>query len=208
MTIIGGDVKNHGVGVTDKLEMRFQELDHHPLGERVDLLRDILSSIKLECSDPELSIKYMHARMCEERYARRDDDLNLAEMDFTYLIDSGKKYFVGEGLVGRARVIYRKDSELHVEEALSLCNRAVEMEGNALAMMLMAAIYMDKKNDAETARKCPMRAFKSGSIWGVRYMSVISYRRKNYILSMGWRILSIICTPFAQKRYRLRGPFK
>lgn len=140
--------------------------------------------------------------------ARRDDDLSLADMDFTTLIDSGKKDFVGEGLVGRARVIYRKDPELHADEALSLCNRAVEMEGNALAMMLMAAIYMDKKNDAETARKWSMRAFKSGSIWGVRYMSVISYRNKNYISSLGWNLLSIICSPFAKKKYKFRGPFK
>ena len=205
---MGCNLKSLGLGATDKLEMKFQEIEHHPLGDRIHLMRDILSHIKLECAEPKLSVKYMHARMCEERYARRGDDLSLAEMDFATLIDSGKKDFVGEGLVGRARVIYRKDPELHADEALSLCNRAVEMEGNALAMMLMAAIYMDKKNDAETARKWSMRAFKSGSIWGVRYMSVISYRKKNYISSMGWKLLSIICSPFTKKKYKLRGPFK
>lgn len=200
-------MQKQDLSVTDMLELKFQEIERLTFDEKAPRAREIIAGIKADSSDPLLAIRYVRARMCEERLARKVDDLDSAIRDFSLLIGS-KDSYVGEGLVGRARVLYRKDSSLYTDEALELCVRAVDLEGNVLAMMLMAAIYMDKKHDAKMARAWALRAFRNGSIWGVRYIAVIAYRRKNYAAFTFWKLIAFCSKPFLLKKYELRGPFK
>lgn len=200
-------MQKQDLSVTDMLEMKFQEIERLNFEEKAARAREIIARIKAESPDPLLAVRYVRARMCEERLARKVDDLDSAIRDFTFLIGS-KDSFVGEGLVGRARVLYRKDTSLHADEALELCIRAVDLERNVMAMMLMAAIYMDKKHDAKMARMWALRAFRNRSVWGGRYMAVIAYRRKNYALFIFWKLLAFFFKPLLLKKYELRGPFK
>jgi hypothetical protein len=200
-------VHKQDISVTDMLEMKFQEIERLTLEEKASRAREIIARIKVDSPDPLLAVRYMRARMCEERLARKEDDLDSAIRDFTFLIGS-KDSFVGEGLVGRARVLYRKDPSLYADEALELCNRAVDLEGNVMAMMLMAAIYMDKRHDAKMAGMWALRAFRNRSIWGGRYIAVIAYRRKNYAVFIFWKLMAFFSKPLLLKKYELRGPFK
>lgn len=201
------DVQNQDQSVTDMLEMKFQEIERLTFEDKALRAREIIARIKADSPDPLLAVRYIRARMCEERMARKVDDLDSAIRDFSFLIES-RDSFVAEGLVGRARVLYRKDPSLYADEALELCIRAVDMERNVLAMMLMAAIYMDKKHDAKMAKKWALRAFRNGSIWGGRYIAVIAYRRKSYAVFIFWKLMAFFSKPFLLKRYELRGPFK
>lgn len=134
-------------------------------------------------------------------------DIDSAIKYFSFLIKDNE-ILAGEAMVGVARMLYKDDPVANSNRAIQHCVKAIELESNPMAMMLLAAIYEDTKKDFKLAKMWSLRAFRSRSPWGLRYMAALFYRRKRYVVGALYGLAVLFAKPFMLKRYEVRGPFK
>jgi TPR repeat protein len=199
-------LKKNQKNKVDVLEGRLRDIKVMINAGAVDKVQEILEFTSNEFPESSSPLTYIRARMYEEGLFGKLD-INSAIKYFSFLTQ-GNDIFVGEAMVGIARMLYKEDPVANSDNAIDHCMRAVELESNAMAMMLLAAVYEDTKKDFKSAKMWALRAFRSRSPWGLRYMAVLFYRRKKYISGILYELAVLLAKPFMLRRYEVRGPFK
>lgn len=190
----------------EAIEDKLQDIKRQMQAGDTEQAKDI---IKITCEEfPESSdpLTYIRARMYEEAlFGNLDID---AAITYFSSLSRGNGGFAGEAKVGIARMLYGENASANADKVIDYCLRAIEIEPNPRAMMLMAAVYEDTKNDFKSARMWSFRAFRCRSPWGLRYIAVMFYRRKQYIRGICYEMAVLLAKPWMLRRYEKRGPFK
>lgn len=153
-----------------------------------------------------LGMYYIWARLKEEGILGEVDTDGALE-DFTFLAQHDGD-FRSEGLIGRARMLYRKSPEKNADEILSLCRQAVDLDASVAAMMLMGVVFEHDKCDFGSAKKWYFRAYRSGQPWGLRFYTAMQFKRKKFLVSMLASVVLAVTSPLMVKIYGERAPFK
>jgi len=152
-------------------------------------------------------MQYIRARLEEEGAFRRES----SEVALDIFTDLALKRdeFLGEALVGRARLLYRIDKNGYMGEIISLCNEAIELEHNPRAMMMLGRIFENDRHDCDLANQWYLSAYRHGSPWGVRSYASVQAKRHKLFRSMLAHVVATISAPFMAIRFGLScGPFK
>jgi hypothetical protein len=124
-------------------------------------------------------------------------DHKKALSDYRYLAD--RSHLVGSvGLVGCARILCQQNPKTNLDEARQLCLRAVEIDGDVRAKMLLGYMCADVTSDFKGARKWFISAFRGGSPWGLRYAAATFWRERKVAQAIvmsttakiAWHVLS------------------
>ncbi|WP_395116227.1 hypothetical protein ACFCQI_09935 [Rhodanobacter sp. FW102-FHT14D06] len=151
-------------------------------------------------------MRYIYARL-EEEGAFGGNNNPVALSAFSEL-SSEEGEFQSEGLIGRARMLYRLSERENANEVLDLCERAVSVDGNAKAMMIMGHVLQNTKNDFSAANRWYLRAFFSGMPWGLRFYASSQAKQRRFFLSSLAHLIAAITSPILLVFFDERGPYK
>jgi tetratricopeptide (TPR) repeat protein len=190
----------------DILEERLRDIKLMIKAGDLSHAREMIETITDESPSSSSPLTYIRARMYEEGLFGKID-IDSAVKCFSVLI-GGYENLAGEAMVGVARMLYKEDPIANSDRAIEYCLKAIELEPNPVAMMLLAAIYEDTKKDFKSAKMWSLRAFRGRSPWGLRYMAALFFRREKYVIGGLYRVAALFAKPFMLRRYDARGPFK
>lgn len=151
-------------------------------------------------------MKYIRARLEEE------DEFGGVGADealraFSELsLESGE--FQSEGMIGRARMLYRMTGESSLEEVIALYKMAVDLDKNTTAMTCLGWIYERNKSDLKVARSWYLRAYRNGSPWGLRLYARLQAGQHNYVMSSLAHVVTTLTSPIQILFRGVRTPFK
>lgn len=192
--------------LVEAIEDKFQDIKRQMQAGGIAQAKEILEVTCREFPESSDPLTYIRARMYEEAlFGNLDID---AAIKYFSCLSKGNGPFAGEAKVGIARMLYKENPSANADSAIAYCLRAIEIEPNPRALMLMAAVYEDTKNDFESAKMWSFRAFRCRSPWGLRYIAVMFYRRKQYIRGIFYEMAVLLSRPWMLLRYEKRGPFK
>lgn len=134
-------------------------------------------------------------------------DLSYAMDDYTYLVEA-ESFFYSDGLVGRARILFKIDPNDNYEIAAKLATQAINKDPkNSEAMIFLGSVHEAHKID-DLAAKYYISAFKAGSPWGLRYYARLKTKRGDYIIGFASHFLTTLISPFLYFLHRARSPLK
>ncbi len=127
-------------------------------------------------------------------------DLDKALEDYKFLADKSEA-LGSDGLVGCARVLCELDMAHNFEKVKQSCLRAIEIDGDVRAKMLLGYMYAEARQDLKTARKWFLSAFKDGSYWGMKYFAATHLKEGNFIRGAAFHAIAFMSSvlPFSKK---------
>ena len=173
-----------------------------------DRVRDLLDSSKSDPSsfpDP-TGMRYIYARLEEEGAFGGNN--TMAALNAFSDLSSEEGAFQSEGLIGRARMLYRLNEKENADEVLDLCERAIAVDGNVKAMIIMGHVLQNTKNDLSSANRWYLRAFFNGMPWGLRFYASSQAKRRRFLLSSFAHLIAAVTSPVLFIFFGKRDPYK
>lgn len=189
-------------------ERRLREIRHLMATGSTAKARIIVELADREfAGDPlKLGMRFISARLKEDGVLGEvDTDAALEDFSFLMQYDNG---FKSEGMVGRARMLYRIDPDRNADEVISLCRQAIKADSSVKAMMLMGFVFDNTKDDFNSAKVWYLRAYLRGLPWGLRAYAQSQWKRGNFIVSTIAHLVVCITSPFMVMVNGIRDPFK
>ena len=153
-----------------------------------------------------LSARYLRARGYEDGLFG-EVKLNLALHDYKILMDHSD-LCGSDGIVGYARVIFNKNQDCNKERAAKLLLRAVELDSNVKAMMMLGLIYDEGFDDSLAAGKWYLKAYRHGLPWGLRYYARLQSKKGRRFLAFLSHLIASLTSPVLVALKGVRSPFK
>ncbi|MGO4550259.1 hypothetical protein AB4059_04040 [Lysobacter sp. 2RAF19] len=141
-----------------------------------------------------LAARYLRARGYEDGYFGTKD-LKAALADYRPLIEHAQ-LFGSDGLVGFARVLLETDGAANKDEIVDLCLRAVALDKNVKAMMLLGVTHEEVEMNFSSAGRWYLRAYGAGLPWGMRYFARMHRKQGHYLRAMLAHLVTTITSPF------------
>lgn len=151
-------------------------------------------------------LKYLLARLEEEWVVGGEDGIVALGL-FSELAEK-RDEFLGEALIGQARILYRVNKEKNLKEIISLCKEAVDVEQNSKAMLMLGSIFENDCEDYELAGRWYLCAYRHGLPWGLRWYAKMQGKLGRSIRSMLAHVATTISSPFMVAWHGLTGPYK
>lgn len=197
--------KSYQVRVAEKRLRQIIRLLERGATERVDLL--LAGPTPDDGTWPNNSgMRYILARLEEEGVS--GDENGVAALNGFSELASRHDDFLGEALIGRARILARIDSEGYLDEIISLCQEAIEFECSPKAMMILGSVLENERQDYDLAYRWYLRAYLHGSPWGLRWYAKSQAKKGRFIRSRLAHIATTISSPLMVAWYGSTGPYK
>ena len=178
--------------------------------ERMDFKRakELLDRIEEQEHDPHerAAAALLLARGYEDGHFAGGVDLDRAYAAFQRV-----DHVIGEersdGLVGRARILFAKDGPLYRDEIVVFCRKAIDIDRNPRAMMLMGLAQEVLFHNEGLARRWYWFAFRNGLRWGLTFVARSHAREENHVRCLFYLILDSMLRPIFMFRSGQNSPF-
>ncbi|WP_340650113.1 hypothetical protein [Pseudoxanthomonas winnipegensis] len=151
--------------------------------------------------------RYLRGRGYEDGAFSDKPDLLRAYEDFE-IVKAHAVDYGSDGLLGCARVLFELDARGNFREIVELCEKAVSLDSNVKAMMLLGRIYDQVVGNGGIARRWYLRAYLQGLPWGMRYFARSHARDGNAFRSIFAHAFATLTSPVLVLLYGARSPFK
>lgn len=132
---------------------------------------------------------------------------DLAYADFSFLAE--RAHLLGsDGLVGKARLLFEGNHQENKENAVTFLHKAIEIDSNVKAMMMLGLIYDEWFEDSKTAGQWYLRAYKKGLPWGLRYYAKLQAKNGRKVRSLLAHLIASLTSPILVAINGVRSPFK
>lgn len=186
-----------------------QEAHHLHSEKRFNEAKQILDHLVEEDTEGAygLAARQLRARGYEDGRFSCGVNTELAFADFSFLADRAD-LFGSDGLVGKARLLFAEDHKGNKEEAAALLHKAVGIDSNIKAMMMLGLVYDEGFGDATAAGKWYLRAYRHGLPWGLRYYARLQAKNGRGLRSLFAHLGVSLTSPVLVALKGVRSPFK
>lgn len=196
--------RSEAADMTPKLRMLQQAYSKGEFA-RAQVLMDEL--IAFDPTSPQgLCALYLRARANEDgRFGGKDTAKAL--MDYQVLIEHAD-LFGSDGMLGYARVLVDRDAKAKRKEAARLLMRAIEMDANTKAMMVLGKLYELGFDDPVAAGRWYLKAYRRGLPWGLRFYARMQARQGHRLRALACHAVASLTSPLFVLIHGVRSPFK
>jgi len=163
--------------------------------------------IAVDPTSPEgLCAFYLRARAYEDgRFGSREPAKAL--LDYQVLVDHAE-LFGSDGMLGYARVLVHEDARANREQAADLLTRAIAMDANLKAMMVLGRLRELGFDDPAGAAKWYLRAYRRGLPWGLRFYARVQAREGRRLWALACHMVATLTSPWLVLIHGVRSPYK
>lgn len=137
-----------------------------------------------------LAMRLFRARLYES--GRLGVNCDAEAFDDFYYVACSEFEFRTEAMIGCARILYKSNSTNDVSKAMNFCKRAIKLDSNVRAMMLLGYGYEHSVANYQLANKWYLKAFTHGSPWGLRSYSTVQWKRRKFVASTSAFVIVLI----------------
>jgi TPR repeat protein len=153
-----------------------------------------------------LGARYLRARGYEDGYFGQKDP-KAALSDYRVLMGRSDLYG-SDGIVGVARILFEIDRSNNKEEISALCAKAIELDKNPKAMMILGLLSEEELRDFSSAKKWYLRAYTQGLPWGMRYFARLQCKQSNFLRGSLAHGIATVTSPFLVAIFGPRSALK
>jgi hypothetical protein len=153
-----------------------------------------------------LSLRFLRANAYEWGGYPGGVDLHKAYLDYKAL-EEWTPSLGSEALVCAARVLFDIGGEDHREEIQRLCLKAVRIDEDVHAKMLLGLLNQRVIGRPSEARRWYLAAYRGGLPWGLRFYARSHKEEGHMILAFLAHVLASLTSPLLVFLKGARGPF-